>query len=324
MKLDSVNAEMTCQWTAVPTNLFMCCDNNVRSMLFTMIQLSSYYANEDGYFFRTNADLQEESNLSEGLVRATISTLYEQGVLEVKSVGASRGTIPNFFKVNDEAFKKWESKSIEDCMKNPLCKIATPDYKAKGWRPAYLSEKPAKETIELTSLQVAQKVAEKVAQSEDNISNRTNEENIKKDSTKEQEDLLCKRLMDTREWNVFQRTRAELRELQEQYTSLKRKETVEKRISAIEKNKMKYFAKIAENSPYNSGWKEVYEKTGCGHQGMKKQVQQSQQDQCIREAEQMMNATLARFGIAAPDDYQPHVLNADRPYEDSDDDSLPF
>jgi len=38
----------------------------------------------------------------------------------------------------------------------------------------------------------------------------------------------------------------------------------------------------------------------------------------------MMNATLARFGIAAPDDYQPHVLSADRPYEDSDDDSLPF
>ena len=42
------------QFTAVPTNLYQCCDINVRSMLSTLVQLSSYYADRDGWFFRTN------------------------------------------------------------------------------------------------------------------------------------------------------------------------------------------------------------------------------------------------------------------------------
>ena len=38
------------------------------------MQLSSYYAAEDGWFFRTNEDLSAQSLLSENLVRATLST----------------------------------------------------------------------------------------------------------------------------------------------------------------------------------------------------------------------------------------------------------
>ena len=57
-------AKISYQFTAVPTNLFILLDNNCKSMLFTLIQLSSFYSNEDGYFFRINSDLSEESNLS--------------------------------------------------------------------------------------------------------------------------------------------------------------------------------------------------------------------------------------------------------------------
>ena len=63
------------QFTAIPTNLMACMDLNCRSMLFALIQLSSYYADKDGWFFRTNEDLRAESRLSENLVRATLSTL---------------------------------------------------------------------------------------------------------------------------------------------------------------------------------------------------------------------------------------------------------
>ena len=83
------------QFTAMPVNLTACMDNNCRSMLFTLLQLSSYYADEDGWFFRSNADLQAQSRLSNKMVIAILSTFHRLGILEVKSVGHSKGTIPN-------------------------------------------------------------------------------------------------------------------------------------------------------------------------------------------------------------------------------------
>lgn len=130
--------DISYQFTAVPTNLFLCLDNNCRSMLFTLIQLSSYYAKEDGYFFRTNDDLKAESNLSENVVRATLSALYNNGLIDVQTVGKGKGIIPNNFKVNVDAFAKWEEFSIEDCMKNPQYKIETADYKSKGFKASYV------------------------------------------------------------------------------------------------------------------------------------------------------------------------------------------
>ena len=52
------------QFNAVPMNLVACCDLNCRSMLWTLVQLSSYYADKDGWFFRTNEDLRVQSLLS--------------------------------------------------------------------------------------------------------------------------------------------------------------------------------------------------------------------------------------------------------------------
>ena len=63
------------QFTAVPTQLMRLLDVNCRSMLFALCQLSSYYSDTSGKFFRTNADLSEESRLSQKLVIASIDTL---------------------------------------------------------------------------------------------------------------------------------------------------------------------------------------------------------------------------------------------------------
>ena len=38
------------QFTAIPTKLMCLCDVNVRSALFTLIQISSEYADADGWF----------------------------------------------------------------------------------------------------------------------------------------------------------------------------------------------------------------------------------------------------------------------------------
>lgn len=55
------NKNINFQFSKVPTNLMIALDVNCRSMLFTLCQLASYYEDEDGKFFRTNADLAEES-----------------------------------------------------------------------------------------------------------------------------------------------------------------------------------------------------------------------------------------------------------------------
>lgn len=122
------------QFTAVPTNLFMLLDNNCRSMLFTMIQLSTYYADQDGWFFRTYADLECESNLSQNLVRATIQTLFNHDIINARPTGFGKGRKANYYMVNYSKFEEFEKIGIEDAMKNPDLKIVTVDYKGSNFK----------------------------------------------------------------------------------------------------------------------------------------------------------------------------------------------
>ena len=134
--------EINYQFVAVPLNLFCRLDNNLRSMLFTLIQLQTYYSEEDGWFFRSNADLAAQSNLSENLVRITIDTLYKEGLIDVESVGKGKGanSPSNRFKVNWERFKDYEKDDIESCIKDPRLEIVTPKYKGSHYRPSYLDK----------------------------------------------------------------------------------------------------------------------------------------------------------------------------------------
>lgn len=122
------------QFTQVPTNLFILLDNNCRSMLFTLIQLSSYYADEEGWFFRTWEDLEVESDLSYNLAKATIQTLFDEHLIEAKPSGYGKGKKPNYYKVNFEEFAKYDEISIEDAMKNPDLKIHTVNYKGSSFK----------------------------------------------------------------------------------------------------------------------------------------------------------------------------------------------
>lgn len=129
------------KFTAMPLNLAACMDVNCRSMLFTLLQLSSYYADEEGWFYRTNMDLQMQSRLSDKLVTEVISKFHRIGILEVQCVGQSKGKFPNRFRLNQTKFLEWEKKSLEDCLKNPTLFIEKEDRKQKGWKPSYLTSK---------------------------------------------------------------------------------------------------------------------------------------------------------------------------------------
>ena len=168
--MDKQEERIGYQFTAVPTNLYQCCDINVRSMLFTLIQLSSYYANRDGWFFRSNDDLRAQAKLSENLVRATLSSLYKLGVVDIKSVGKGKSKTPNQFKLNFNKFLEWEDYNIDDCYKHPDFEIETDNYKATGWQPSYLGKLDIETVKDSVDIPISQPIPSQI---EDNIENIT-------------------------------------------------------------------------------------------------------------------------------------------------------
>lgn len=128
-------------FTPVPTQLMLLCDVNVRSALFTMVELSKMFADENGIFFRTNNDLQDDMKLSKNLVVATIDALYQKGLIDVfvsENHRQGKKTPSNKYRVKFDEFKRFETLSFND-LKNPDNFIETANYYVKGYKPSYLS-----------------------------------------------------------------------------------------------------------------------------------------------------------------------------------------
>lgn len=326
------------QLTAVPTNLYQCCDINVRSMLFTLIQLSSYYANRDGWFFRSNDDLRAQTKLSENLVRATLSTLFKIGVVDIKSVGKGKSKTPNQFKLNFEKFLEWESCDIEDCYKHPDFEIETDNYKDKGWQPSYLKSLDIGTVTDSVEVPTSQPIP---SQSEDNIDNKENKENILSEVSKQvkvkstqfeeykkREDVLMDKLYNVKNWTDFKLIRKQINELISTATSDKVAEKTKKRYKGIEEGKIKFLKKQISKEPYNSFYDDFYRECDCGWLG-KEAVEKKQIIVQPQEQEEDDNADLrAMFeqnGWDLPDNLKPKRPQQEgQDFRPFDDDNLPF
>lgn len=128
---------------AVPTNLFFALDNNLRTALTVLLQLSSVFADQDGYFFRTNEDLQQDLKMGKNLTIAVLESLYQYGLLQVKSVGFTKKNGKkqvNFFRVCVESFKDYEKYHIYTITKNEELHLNTVDYKVKNFKVTYTAD----------------------------------------------------------------------------------------------------------------------------------------------------------------------------------------
>lgn len=123
---------------AIPTNLFYCLDNNLRIGLSALIQLSSVFADADGWFFRTNEDLQNDFKLGKNLVIAVLETLFQNNLLQVKSVGFRKGVRKvNFYRVNFQAFTEFEQFNLYTISRCKELQIETVNYKATDFKVTY-------------------------------------------------------------------------------------------------------------------------------------------------------------------------------------------
>lgn len=195
------------QFIPVPLKLFYCCDMNCRSLLTSLVQLSTAFKSEKGWFFRTTDDLRHDSLLSENVLRASLDSLYKKNLLSI-IYNTSEG---HFFKVNFEEFEKYENIEFEDC-RNDENKIDTEKYKNSHYSPSYCSDsdkrkerlkkKMAKsEHLMAKSEHLMAKSEHHLAKSEHNIDNISNidkslnknkilnRENDLLENTKEEENL---------------------------------------------------------------------------------------------------------------------------------------
>lgn len=137
------------QFTAMPKQLTHLLDVNLRSMLFSLVDASDYFADEEGWFYRSNADLQTDSAMSQNLVKATVDTLFIYSLLEVTCVGKGKKREPNGYRLNKDMFQFFESLDMNIDMHRPDNKIHTVGYKGSGYHPSYLDDEPERYLPEL-------------------------------------------------------------------------------------------------------------------------------------------------------------------------------
>ena len=137
------------QFTPMPKQLTHLLDVNLRSMLFTLVDASNYFADEDGWFFRTNELYQLDSALSKNLVIATIDTLFQYSLVEVSCSGTGKGRKPNNYRLNLDSFKFFEQLDMNTDLYRPENKIETVKYKGSGYHATYLDEEPVRYLPEL-------------------------------------------------------------------------------------------------------------------------------------------------------------------------------
>lgn len=301
-------------------------------MLFTLVQLSSYYADSDGWFFRTNEDLRAQARLSENLVRATLSTLYKIGVIDVKSVGKGKSKTPNRFKVIFNEFLKWEKHSIDDCCKHPDFEIATDNYKAKGWQPSYLNELKVVLPISTPTPQQSEDYIENINNKENKLSEGSKQVEMQSNQFevyKKREDELMDKLYNTKTWTDFKTFRKQINELISNATTEKIAEKTKKRFTSIAEGKIKFLKNKISKEPYNSFYDDFYRECDCGWRG-KDAVDKKQTIIQPQQVEKDDNAFLREMykqsGWDIPDSLKPKKSQQEgkdfHPFDDMD--NLPF
>ena len=189
------------QFTPTPKQLMHLLDVNCRTMLFALVDDSDYFANSEGWFYRTNSDLQNDSKLSKNLVTVTIDTLFRYGIVYVSCVGKGKGKQPNGYRLCTERFPFFEQLNMNTDICRPENQIKTIDYKGSGYSPSYLQDEPLRlkpmlkdgvitwipinapntqtpPNTEESTIDNTKKVTKDITKSDNNIDSIDNKENI--------------------------------------------------------------------------------------------------------------------------------------------------
>lgn len=157
----------------VPRNLFYLLDGNASRVLICLIQSSTFFAEENGFFYLTKENMCGLLGISVNVLTASLDTLYINKLISITTVGAGKGKYVNHYRVNFEEFEKFDELNFED-LKNPLNKIVTVKYK-NNYQPQYIKDYIAsKQPCNEPCKQVCKQPCKKVITNKDNKENKTN------------------------------------------------------------------------------------------------------------------------------------------------------
>lgn len=125
MKKEKLNYK----FIAVPQKLYKVLDNNCKIVMTALIELDSVFADNDGWFFRSNSDLIEETKLSKNLLNAVLVTLNRNNLLEVHK--PNRNVNTNSYRINFDEITRYDSISFEELKK---IEIKTLNYKKPNFK----------------------------------------------------------------------------------------------------------------------------------------------------------------------------------------------
>ncbi len=131
MKTEKVNY----QFVAVPAKLNLLLDDKCSKMLNVLLQLHFAFADENDMFYSTIEQLVKMSGLSKRVLNAVLVTLNRYYIIDVYSVGQSRGKQATKFRINFDVIDFFDN--VEFNVINEIDKIQTINYTDKDYKVEY-------------------------------------------------------------------------------------------------------------------------------------------------------------------------------------------
>ena len=131
MKTESINYK----FVPVPLKLALLLDEKCTKVLTHLIQLHFAFADENDMYFRSIELLSEETQLSKRVLNAVLVTLNNLHIVDVYTIGQSKGKKTNQFRINFKVIETYDSIEFETILK--LNKIKTLDYTDKSFKVEY-------------------------------------------------------------------------------------------------------------------------------------------------------------------------------------------
>lgn len=131
MKTESINYK----FVPVPLKLALLLDEKCTKVLTHLIQLHFAFADENDLFYRSIDLLSEETQLSKRVLNSVLVTLNNLYIVDVYSVGQSKGKKTNQFRINFQIIETYDSIEFETILKTN--KIKTLDYTDKSFKVEY-------------------------------------------------------------------------------------------------------------------------------------------------------------------------------------------
>lgn len=130
MKTEKINYK----FIPVPLRLTIILDEKCTKVLTHLIQLHFAFADENDLFYRSIELLCEETQLSKRVLNAVLVTLNNLYIVDVYSVGQSKGKKTNQFRINFNIIETYDSIEFEKIL---TYKIKTLDYTDKSFKVEY-------------------------------------------------------------------------------------------------------------------------------------------------------------------------------------------